>query len=212
MYAAGRPRAVGGGHRIRLSCAAEDITGRPAKAPVRPQRPRPPEIPTTARSGRTRFGRLHHLRAVQVRQFSPWYPRKFRTPGRRRMPATLNLQSARTACVLSVFATWRNRVFAAPAGDDVERLRGAGDADGMAAGVAPVEAHHACDRLEVGTVVTLRHRDHDGVVLPARSAEIRGSGDLQDVAVPLMVVQDACVRHAGGPGREHVTRGRVPES
>ena len=74
----------------------------------------------------------------------------------------------------------------------------------MTADVVTIQLHHASDRLEIGAVVALRRRNDHGVVLPARPAEVRGRRNLQHVAVPLMVVEDARVGDAGGPRGEHV--------
>ena len=93
---------------------------------------------------------------------------------------------------------------AAAARDHVEAVRLPPTLDRVTADVVTIQLHHASHRLEVRAVVALRRGNDHGVVLPARAAKIRGCGDLQHVAVPLMVVEDARIRDTGRPRRQHV--------
>src|SRR6185295_7857567 len=90
------------------------------------------------------------------------------------------------------------------AGHDVESVRNRADRNRMAADVMPIQLHDPGDRLQVRAVVPPRHRNHHRVVLPARSTEISGGGDLEHVAVTLVVVEDSSVRHTCRPRGEYV--------
>jgi len=88
---------------------------------------------------------------------------------------------------------------ATAARDHIEPVRQAIHFDRVTPDVVPIELHHAGYRLEIRAVIALRRRNDHRVVLPARSAEIRGRGNFQYVTVPLMVVEDARVGDAGRP-------------
>ncbi len=89
---------------------------------------------------------------------------------------------------------------AGPAGGHVEAVRCLHHIEGLRAGVMAVQGHDQRHRHHVRFAA--RDRNHDGVHLPTRAAEIRQSGNLEPIAVPFVDVQEPGVGDAGRPGRE----------
>src|SRR5262245_8646287 len=77
---------------------------------------------------------------------------------------------------------------AAATGDDIQSIRRDRRRQRVAADMTAIKPHHARDRLQIGAPLIARRWNDDSVVLPARAAKIGGGGDLQQIAVTLMVV------------------------
>ena len=161
------------------------------------------KLPDAGRAERL-LDRLHHRGTVQIRQLHRRVRGDFEHAS---APDAWHRQSgswcSRTACAgCSRHADTRCRR------GDWRRRRGrrarAATCDRVAPDVMAIELHHPRDGLEIGAVVAPRRRDDHRVVLPPGAAEIGGRGNLQHIAVPLMVVEDARVGHAGRPRGEHV--------
>src|SRR5262245_12292381 len=156
------------------------------------------EFPCGGAGAHRFFHRLHHITAIQVRELDGRILGDFEhAPPANRTACDLKGRGHGSG-PLSIGDVEKYRVIT-PAGHHVEPIRNSANLDRVCADMMPIQLHHTGDRLQVDAAAPFWHWNHHGVVLPTRSTEIGGGGDLEHVTVALMIVENPGVRHPRRP-------------